>query len=78
MGSSSLEQSGYNSPFVGCGVVGRELEVLICVGGLMVDFSRERAIIIVHYLDVQKRYNMSFSLRCELDVVVDRRQDNAQ
>ena len=35
----------------------------------MVDFSRE---IIVHYLDVQKRYNMSFfSLRCELDVVVD-------
>ena len=51
VGSSSLEQGGYNSPFVGYGVVGRELEVLVCVGGLTVDFSRER---IVHYLDIQK------------------------
>ena len=54
--------------FVGCGVVGRQLGVLICVGGLTVHFGRERAII-VH---IQKWYNMSLlSLRSELDVLVD-------
>ena len=55
--------------FVGCGVVGREL---VHVGGLTVHFGRERAIIIVQYCNIQKWYNMSlFSLRSELDVLVD-------
>ena len=56
---------------MGCGVVGRELEVLIHVGGLTVHFGRERAIVIVQYCNIQKWYNMSlFSLRSELDVLV--------
>ena len=57
-----------NSLYVGCGVVGGELEVLICVGGPMVHFGRERAINIV---TSKKWYNMSFSLRSELDTMVD-------
>ena len=64
-------EGGKNSPFVGCGMVGRELEVLIGVGGLMVHFGRERAIIIVQYRNIQKWYTMSFCLRSELDVLVD-------
>ena len=27
--------------FVGCGVVGKELDVLVCVGGLTIHFGRE-------------------------------------
>ena len=44
VGCSSLEQGG---PFVGCGAMGRELEVLIYVGVLLVYFGRERTIIIL-------------------------------
>ena len=48
------------------------MEVLVRVGGLTVHFGRERAIIIVQYLNIQKWYNMFlFSLRSELDVLVD-------
>ena len=53
----------------GCGIcmVGRESQVLVCVGGLSVYFIIVRATIIVHYLNVQKCYSMSlFSLKCEL------------
>ena len=31
----------------------------------------ERAIIMVHYHNIPEWYNMFFSLRCEVDVVVD-------
>ena len=45
-------------------------KLLIRVGGLTVHFGRGRAIIIVRYRNIQKWYNMSFSLRSELDVMV--------
>ena len=51
------------------GWLGRELEVLVHVGGLTVHLGRERAIIIVQYRNIQK-WSL-FSLRRELDVLVD-------
>ena len=55
------------------GMVGGELQVLICMGGLAVNFGRKIAIQVASDLNIKERcFTLFFSFQSELNFVVDR------